>query len=491
MRMIKKILTTIISGFFFSVCVAQDLTICSSSSYTIPSIQGAGSAASYQWTENGVDIPGATDESYINMTVKTTGGFSVYVRMAYTDSCERQASNGVIVQVIDALDAPVVTAPADGCEKTNFVFTVPDIKDVTYEWIGEGYPVGNAYVYVLATPGEKIVTVRAVTKIGELTCASPYTSSSVTVYSQPEIKAQPASQEICPRSSASLSVSATHATSYQWLKNGVATTEGTGYTTHNYTTGALTVSATYQVIATNNGACSTRSNTAIVTMKSGCCDAPGSSGILFSEFNPCANAPDASTWTLTDQRDGGAYKVKKMVDGRYWMVQDLKFGSCDPDSFNNDDRSGDPLLDPNVADGYVGHCRTSTTADAGNLYNWAAAMNNPNGYWGSSDQSFQCSGTDNAANQCRGICPEGWHVPTKGEFNDAFSKFTGLMWEVVLGGYCNYNNNMSAVGSAGYYWSSSYNSNTAAFYLRLQANTKSIEGYDKSNALSIRCVRNY
>ncbi|MDR0691991.1 MAG: hypothetical protein LBF69_03025, partial [Prevotellaceae bacterium] len=454
MKMIKKLLMTVVSGLFFSVCVAQDLTVCSSSSYTIPSIQGAGSAASYQWTENGVDIPGAVGESYTNMTGKTTTGLYVYVRMAYTESCERQASNGVIVQVIGALSAPVIQAPANGCEGANFVFTVPDAAGITYEWTGEGASADNSYVYAAATPGEKTVTVRAVAGIGELSCTSPYSSASVTVYSQPEINLQPvAMQEICPRSSASLSVSAAHATSYLWLKNGVPTTEGSDYTTSNYTTGMLTAAATYQVVVSNDGICSATSEEAIVAMRNDCCDAPGSSGILFSKFNPCANAPDASTWTLTDQRDGKTYKVKKLADGRYWMVQDLKFGkNCTENSFANDDSRSDAVRSPTVdSDDYVGHCRTSTVNGAGYLYNWAAAMKNANGYWGSSDKSFGCTGTGSTVNQCQGICPEGWHVPTRDEFSNTISTFTNAYscskdncwnasskWEGVSGGYCHY-----------------------------------------------------
>jgi uncharacterized protein (TIGR02145 family) len=507
MKMIKKLLMTVISGFFFSVCVAQDLTVCSSSSYTIPSMQGAGSAASYQWTENGVDIPGATDESYTNVAGKAATGFYVYVRMAYTDSCERQASNGVIVQVIGALKAPTITVPANGCEGEHFVFMAPDIPGVTYEWTGNGTPADNTYLYASATPGEKTVTVRAVAKVDTLRCTSPYSSASVTVYSKPVINVQPAAlQEVCPRSPASLSVSVSHATSYLWFKDGAAATDGSGYTTPNYTTSMLTAPATYHVVVDNNGMCPVTSNTVIVAMKSGCCDAPGSSGILFSEFNPCKNAPDASTWTLTDQRDGKTYKVKKLADDRYWMVQDLKFGNCTNNSLLNDDAVDEALRSPIVADGYVGHCRTSNVSNAGYLYNWPAAMNNKDGYYYSSVQTFQCTGTDGSVNQCQGICPDGWHVPTKEEFEHAHSAFMTAYscsggqcwnetseWEGVLGGYSNYGNTMYYAGTRGLYWSSSYNNTTKAFYLYFYNNEMSTTKEDagKSCALMVRCVKNY
>jgi uncharacterized protein (TIGR02145 family) len=509
MKMIKKVLMTVMSGFFFSICAAQDLTVCNSSSYTIPSIQSAGSSASYQWTENGVDIPGATDESYTNMTGKTEAGVYVYVRMAYTDDCERQASNGVIVRVVVSLDEPVITKPANGCEGESLMFTVPNIPGVTYEWSGGGTASGNSYTFQMVTAGTKTVTVRAVGNIGEPTCISPYSSASVVVYKQPVITTPPvASQAICPETAVSLSVSATDATSYQWLKNGVETTEGSGYTSSNYTTSTLTASGTYQVVVKNNGLCPVTSNEMVVTIRTGpdCCHLPGASGILFSEFKPCVSAPDLSTWTLTDGRDGKTYKVKKLADGRYWMVQDLKFGTCTDDSFHNDNSLGDTELAPTVAAGYVGHCRTSTASSAVYLYNWAAAMNNRNGYYGSTDDSFQCTGTGSSANQCRGICPEGWHVPTKDEFSSAHSAFASAYscsnedcwkpssnWEGVLGGHCSSISAMTYANSRGYYWSSSWHNRYDAYTLRFYTNNLSAGtmNENKYHGLAVRCVRNY
>jgi uncharacterized protein (TIGR02145 family) len=238
----------------------------------------------------------------------------------------------------------------------------------------------------------------------------------------------------------------------------------------------------------------------------GCCNLPGASGILFSAFNPCASAPDTSIWTLIDDRDNKTYKVKKLADGRYWMAENLAFGDCGTGTFKNDYTLANASATPTVASGYAGHCRTSTGTNGGYLYSWAAAMNNPYGYSGSLNQTFPCTGKGSSANTCRGICPEGWHVPTKDEFSSANTAFgsayscakencwnTTSKWEGALGGYCASSGTMNQVNSYGAYWSSSYSSGANAFALRFYTNTL----YDgtatiaKNVGQSVRCVKNY
>jgi uncharacterized protein (TIGR02145 family) len=148
------------------------------------------------------------------------------------------------------------------------------------------------------------------------------------------------------------------------------------------------------------------------------CAPPGAMGITFAEFNPCAGTPYGSTYTLTDDRDQKTYMVKYMPDGRYWMVQDLKFGDkCKNLSFNV--TSSNRLDGVNSSGTYYGICSAATTtvtADkAGYYYDWAAVMNKPDVYTATTD--IGCSGTLTGTSghnpgACQGICPVGWHVPT-------------------------------------------------------------------------------
>jgi uncharacterized protein (TIGR02145 family) len=65
--------------------------------------------------------------------------------------------------------------------------------------------------------------------------------------------------EVCEGSTLTLRVVAANATAYQWKKDGVDVTDGTGGTSATYTTGALTANATYTVVV-SDGTYSVTSN---------------------------------------------------------------------------------------------------------------------------------------------------------------------------------------------------------------------------------------
>jgi hypothetical protein len=187
------------------------------------------------------------------------------------------------------------------------------------------------------------------------------------------------------------------------------------YTGVSYITPEIYESTTYYVQARfeNTGCLSSARVPVLAEVNmAGCCDLPGVTGVTFAEFNPCP-ATVGSTWTLTDARDGKQYKTKYMADGRYWMVQDLKFGNCTLNSYNGDGSEAATTQTPTVADGYVGHCRSLTLSTAGYHYTWAGIMNNTKAYSGASSSSISCVGTDPDPIVCRGACPSGWHVPTR------------------------------------------------------------------------------
>jgi uncharacterized protein (TIGR02145 family) len=497
----KKLLIVAAAGLIAPMCAAQDLTVCASSSYTVPSASPAGSGATYMWLENGTEIPGATGEAYTNTGGKLTAGTYVYTRLAKTPTCSWQASNAFILWVVGVDSAPPITPPANKCSGEDIVFTVPAAAGTRYEWAGSGVAKDNTYTYPAATPGDKTVSVRAVAAVnGGMNCTSAYAGATATVYAMPAITAQPVAAEVCPGNTVSLSVTATDAAAYQWLKDG-APIPGNGNTAA-YTTPVVTGDNVYKVVVGNAGACSVTSNEVTVGLKkSGCCDAPGVS-TTFADFNPCAGVPTGSTWTLTDTREPTnrqSYKVKLLGDGRYWMVQDLKYGSgCNKNTF-----AGSRVnKTDNVAAGHYGDCRTSTIG--GYLYDWAAAINKADAYYGSS-KNVGCATAAAAATNCRGVCPPGWHVPSRAEFNDANNKFnsaykctqsacwnSGSEWAGVCAGFSSAFGDISEIGSKAYYWSSTqYNGSNAhslTFTLRGSASTT---GYtSKHFGLLVRCVRN-
>jgi uncharacterized protein (TIGR02145 family) len=219
--------------------------------------------------------------------------------------------------------------------------------------------------------------------------------------------------------------------------------------------------------------------------------------IPFSAFSPSADAPTGTVWYLTDAREGGnnnTYKVKKLTNGRIWMVQDLKFGTC-PNSTESwyDDNSADATThEPTVFAGYVGHCRSSAYPNAGFLYTWAAALQNKNAYFGS-NALIGCSGSygDGA---CQGICPDGWHLPTanssgQNEFNLANFQDAN---EFSFGGVVDPLGALSYVQVKSLYWSASYLSPQTAYTWTTSPPVSSSHGdLTKNSGATVRCVQNY
>jgi uncharacterized protein (TIGR02145 family) len=285
-----------------------------------------------------------------------------------------------------------------------------------------------------------------------------------------------------------------------WYADATATL--TLHTGESYTTPEIFASTTYYVQAQSAAGClSARVAVVAEVDMDGCCDALGTTGIAFSAFNGCPVLN--GTWTLTDDRDQKMYKVKYMADGRYWMVQDLKFGNCSSNTFVNSNSNSAARATPTVAIDYVGHCHTNYRSDGGYLYDWPAVMNNPQAYFGSPDSSFACKGTEINVNACQGICPENWHVPTKQEFEDAFDKFkdayncqyydcfdSNSQWEGVAGGQYLPGGSYDWTGKF-LYQTSTYDYNNCNHVLCNTYTNYLVTGHYKNYARALRCVRNY
>ncbi|MCL1966365.1 MAG: fibrobacter succinogenes major paralogous domain-containing protein [Fibromonadales bacterium] len=116
--------------------------------------------------------------------------------------------------------------------------------------------------------------------------------------------------------------------------------------------------------------------------------------------SPCT-LTDSRNGTITDTRDGTIYKCVK-IDSLIWMAENLNY-----DVPNNDT---DKCYDNDPA-----KCRTY-----GRLYNWATAMgveakyNNELLGIESSLLGIESSGS---YEKHQGICPAGWHIPSRAEWN--------------------------------------------------------------------------
>lgn len=215
------------------------------------------------------------------------------------------------------------------------------------------------------------------------------------------------------------------------------------------------------------------------------------------------NAVDSAIWreskkivygTLVDERDDKTYKTVK-IGRQVWMAENLNYSDS-------------------VA--YVGMkarswCydnNTDNCAKYGRLYTWAATVDSA-GKWSSDAKGCGYGKTCTLTNPVRGICPEGWHLPTKDEWNalldyvktaygsemysslmgsgatdaKAFSGFSAL-----LAGNSN-KGSFSSEGSYAYFWSADEDGSGDAFYLWLYKTNAYLRDDYKYYGNSVRCLK--
>ena len=125
--------------------------------------------------------------------------------------------------------------------------------------------------------------------------------------------------------------------------------------------------------------------------------APSSSSVESSSSTAQGECQTCEYGTLTDERDGQTYKTVKIGD-QVWMAENLNYnydlGSAK--SFCYED-------DPSNCDRY------------GKLYSWSAVMDSAGLF---STNGMGCGVKKECTPQypIQGVCPEGWHVPSKEEF---------------------------------------------------------------------------
>ena len=136
--------------------------------------------------------------------------------------------------------------------------------------------------------------------------------------------------------------------------------------------------------------------------------------------------------TLTDDRDGQTYKTVK-IGNQVWMAENLNYAYLGG-SKNLDDS---PSLDS------TSFCYENDPANCdtyGRLYLWSAAM----------DSAGIISGSPNHCGynkKCtpswpvRGVCPDGWHLPEKTEWEELIKTAGGLTSSKALKSRSGWKNN--------------------------------------------------
>ena len=186
---------------------------------------------------------------------------------------------------------------------------------------------------------------------------------------------------------------------------------------------------------------------------------------IFFVLSACALSLSACSESFTDPRDGQSYDVVK-IGNLTWMAENLNFETAMSACPENDSRNCKRL---------------------GRLYSWAEA---------------------------KSVCPEGWRLPTKANFESLIASADGsgavlkardgwfkkgngddkLGFNALPAGYRSVDGKFDGIGGYAYIWSATEDvenreSNAYYLFLSFSSDAASINAFAKEDYRSVRCVR--
>ena len=218
--------------------------------------------------------------------------------------------------------------------------------------------------------------------------------------------------------------------------------------------------------------------------------------------NACYSIGAGHTATLKDTRDNQSYTIYRWPDtgtagidyptgmsGYCIMTKDLGLGYVTGGSITKGANLTLATSD-SAASGTI-TARTSTS-------NWSTTnadtnlqyINGTNATYGT--HSYYSYGAAQA------VCPKGWRLPTNAEYgyiatfmggnnSTGSSKIRGTPYNFVYGGYF-YSSGWDNVSSRGHYWSSTQDSSTYGYRLRLDSSNLGTTSVKKYLGFSVRCI---
>ena len=207
-----------------------------------------------------------------------------------------------------------------------------------------------------------------------------------------------------------------------------------------------------------------------------------------------------------DSRDMQSYIIKRLDDGRCWMMENLNLGAeplTGDLTANNTDTN--TTISRSTFESWkktqyemtydAGEYIVQTGSDAtsgnryGTLYNYYAIS------------AGKISGNINTENSYYDICPAGWRLPTNTEYSTLYSNYHSLELmrkseseggaAFAYAGRVNISGNVEAVNNSGSYWESVRSSDTEMRYLFISSGGSQIYSADsmiRSRGMSARCI---
>lgn len=209
---------------------------------------------------------------------------------------------------------------------------------------------------------------------------------------------------------------------------------------------------------------------------------------------------------ITDNRGGttNKYKVRKLKDGKCWMVENLRLGGSRAITLTTADSDVTKSFTLPASSSYgFGSAEYWDVAHVyvdqkwGGYYDWQAATA------GESYPTLTLFEDYYSSNSTQSICPKGWRLPTATEFYiliNAYGKNSSALQETsgpnfILSGAAEYRGVIDQ-DSVGYYWSSTVGDGSeTASNLEINNNRVTANGFDdvgggtdRTRGLSIRCI---
>ena len=199
---------------------------------------------------------------------------------------------------------------------------------------------------------------------------------------------------------------------------------------------------------------------------------------------------EVTTGTMTDSRDGRTYKTVT-IGTQTWMAENINYETDSSFCY------GDTL---------------ANCTKYGRLYTWAAAMDSV-GIWSTNGKGCGYGTTCSPTYPVRGVCPEGWHLPTKAEFKTLFTAVDGqstadkvlkstsgwnssgngtdaFAFSALPAGYRNYYGEYFYEGDNAYFWSSTEDDSKFAYNMYLYYDDGNAYMYNyKYYGFSVRCLK--
>ena len=199
-----------------------------------------------------------------------------------------------------------------------------------------------------------------------------------------------------------------------------------------------------------------------------------------------------SAGTMTDSRDGQTYKTV-IIGTQTWMAENLNYKTDSSFCYENEE---------------------TNCTKYGRLYTWVAAMDSA-GTWTTNGKGCGYNKTCSPIYPVRGVCPEGWHLPTLTEWNTLFTAVGGggsagtklkstsgwidymdesgngtdsFGFSVLPAGH--YDGDYISEGSIAHFWSSMEYGSDGAYYMHVSTYRYADLSYSlKYYASSVRCIQ--